>query len=165
MVPWNRIWQQFFHPMHFDTRNLNLFKMAGINVFFRLFVNLPFYPRYVCILRVNKRCLVILWYHPRCLPHSWPHEISLWATIATHLRSKMVENAWKQVFDDTYPIMSHSTHKYVLCANKCCSIILWYHLRCLLYSWPHIVTLWPTIATHLWAKMAQNGWKQVLDNT
>jgi hypothetical protein len=46
-----------------------------------------------------------------------------------------------------------------------CSIILWYHPRCLLHSWSHIVTLWATIATHKWAKIAENGWKQTFDNT
>jgi hypothetical protein len=60
---------------------------------------------------------------------------------------------------------SYSTHNYVLWANKLCSIILWYHPRCLLHSWPHTVTLQATIALHLWAKMAKNGWKQVFDDT
>jgi hypothetical protein len=62
-------------------------------------------------------------------------------------------------------LTSYSTHKYVLWANKWCSIILCYHSRCLLHSWSQIVTPWATIATHLWANMAKNGWKQVLDKT
>jgi hypothetical protein len=61
-------------------------------------------------------------------------------------------------------ITSYSIHKYVLWANKWCSIILGYHPRCLLH-WPHIVTLWATIATHLWAKMIKNEWKQVFDDS
>ena len=56
-------------------------------------------------------------------------------------------------------IISYSIHKSVLWSNKWCSIILWYQPRCLLHWWPHIVTLWATIATHLWPKMAENGWK------
>jgi hypothetical protein len=62
-------------------------------------------------------------------------------------------------------ITSYFIHKYVLWANKWCSIILWYHPRCLLHSWPNIVTLWATIATHLWEKMIKNEWKQVFDNS
>jgi hypothetical protein len=49
--------------------------------------------------------------------------------------------------------------------RKWCSTLLWYHLRCLLHLWPQIVTQWATIATHLWAKMAENGWKQFFDDT
>jgi hypothetical protein len=55
----------------------------------------------------------------------------------------------------------YSTHKYVLWANEWCSVILFYYPRFLLHSWPHIVTLWATIATHLWAKMAENGLKTI----
>jgi hypothetical protein len=46
-------------------------------------------------------------------------------------------------------ITSYSTDKSVLWANKWCSIILWYQPKCLLHSWPHVVTLWATIAIHL----------------
>jgi hypothetical protein len=67
-----------------------------------IFTNLPFHPMYVYAFRVNKWCLVILCYHSRCLLHSWPHIVTLWATIATHLWAKMAENGWKQVFDNTY---------------------------------------------------------------
>jgi len=62
-------------------------------------------------------------------------------------------------------ITSYSTHIHVLWAKELCSVILWYHLWCLLPSWPHIVILWATIATHLLAKMKENGWKQVFDDT
>ena len=31
--------------------------------------------------------------------------------------------------------------------------------------WPHIDTLWATTATQLWAKMAENGSKQVFDDS
>jgi hypothetical protein len=72
---------------------------------------------------------------------------------------------WKQVLTILTTITSFSTHKYVLWANKGCSIILWYHPRCLLHSWSNIVTIWANIATHLWPKMAENGWKQVFDDT
>ena len=34
--------------------------------------------------------------------HLWPHRVTLWATIATHLWAKMAENGSKQVYDDTY---------------------------------------------------------------
>jgi hypothetical protein len=74
----------------------------------------------------------------------------------------MVQNRFLTIL---ISISSYSTHKYVLWANKGCSIIIWYHPRCLLHSWPHIVTLWATITTHLLAKMAENGWKQVFDIT
>ena len=117
------------------------------------------------MLRVNKWCLVILWYHPRCLLHSWPHVTTLWATIATHLWPKRAENGWKQVLTILNSITSYSTHKSVLWANEWCSIILWYHPWCLLHSWPHIVTLWATVSTHLWSKMAENSWKQVFGDT
>ena len=72
------------------------------NCFFFFFANLPSYPRYVCILRVNKWCLVILWYHPRWLQHIWPYIFTLWATTATQLWSKMAKNGLKQVFDNKY---------------------------------------------------------------
>jgi hypothetical protein len=75
------------------------------------------------------------------------------------------KNGWKQVFYDTYLHNSYSTHNSVIWANEWYSIILGYHPRCLLHSWPHIVTLESTIATHLWEKRAKNGWKQVFDDT
>jgi hypothetical protein len=59
---------------------------------------------------------------------------------------------------------SYFTHKYVLWANKGCSIILWYHPWSLLYSWPIVITLWATIATHLGQKMAENDWKPFFDD-
>jgi hypothetical protein len=34
--------------------------------------------------------------------HSWPHRVTLWAIIATHLWAKMLKNGSKQVYDDTY---------------------------------------------------------------
>jgi hypothetical protein len=34
--------------------------------------------------------------------HSWPHRVTLWATITTHLWAKMAENGSEQVYDDTY---------------------------------------------------------------
>jgi hypothetical protein len=34
--------------------------------------------------------------------HSRPYRVTLWATIASHLWAKMVENGSKQVYDDTY---------------------------------------------------------------
>jgi hypothetical protein len=169
----------------------------------------------------NKWCSVILWYLETCILHSWPQIVTLWATIAIHLRTKIAENGWKQVFDDihfrnhlfctqicslsqwvvfnyplvspkvlttlrtlhSYPIAHHShsfvnkngrkrsnrflmsltsqtsysTHKFVLWFNGWCSNILWYHPRWLLYSWPHRVTLWATLATHLWTKIVENG--------
>jgi hypothetical protein len=46
----------------------------------------------------------------------------------------------KHVLDNAYSITSYSIHKYVLWSNEWCSIILWYHTRCLLHSWPDIVT-------------------------
>jgi hypothetical protein len=67
-----------------------------------IFTNLPFHPRYIYVFRVNKWCLVKQWYHSRCLLHSWPHIVTLWATIATHLGAKIAENGWKLVFDNTY---------------------------------------------------------------
>ena len=54
---------------------------------------------------------------------------------------------------------SYSIHKYVLRANWWCSVILWYHLRCLLHSWPYIVTPLMTIVTHLKATIGEKGWK------
>jgi hypothetical protein len=79
----------------------------------------------------------------------------------------MAKNGWKQVFDDTYlpNLLFYTQKKYVIWANQWCWNILGYLQRCLLHSWPHIVTLWATIGTHLWAKMAENGWKQVFDDT
>ena len=62
-------------------------------------------------------------------------------------------------------ITSYSTHKSVLWANEWCFFVLWYHPRCLLHSWPYIVTLWATIAIHLWAQMTKSCWKQVFDDT
>ena len=52
-----------------------------------------------------------------------------------------------------------------LWANRWYSVILWYHPKCLLHLWPQISTLWATIATHLRAEMAENGWKQIFDDT
>jgi hypothetical protein len=175
------------------------------------------YSTHKYILCTNEWCSIILWYHLKDLHHSWPQIITLKATIATHLLSKLAKNGWKQVIDDTYfhnllfytqiclmgqlvvfsyPVVSlkvpttlvtlnyypmshhshsfkvkklaklaengwkkffddtsktsYSTHKYVLWANKWCSIILRYHPICLLHSQPHIVSLWATIAIQLW---------------
>ena len=74
----------------------------------------------------------------------------------------MVQNKFLTIL---ISITSYSTHKYVLWAKKGCSNILYYHPRFLLHSWPHIVTLWTTIATHLWEKMAEKSWKQVFVDT
>jgi hypothetical protein len=51
--------------------------------------------------------------YPRCLLHSWPQIVTLWATITTQLRAKMAENGWKQVFDDTY------LHNLLFYTQKC----------------------------------------------
>jgi hypothetical protein len=61
----------------------------------------------------------------------------------------MVENRFLTILTS---LTSCSTHKSVLWANKWYSIILWFHPRRLLNSWPHKITLWAIIATHLWAK-------------
>jgi hypothetical protein len=118
--------------------------------------NLLFYIQ-ICSMG-NKWCSAILSYHPRCLLHSRPHLVNLWATIATREQKwpKMVQNSFLTKIPT---ITSYSTHKYVLWANEWCSIIPWYCPRYLLHLWPHINTLWATIATPLWAKMAKNGWK------
>jgi hypothetical protein len=89
----------------------------------------------------NRLCSIILWYHPRCLLHLWPKVITQWATIATDLWAtwlKMVENRLLTILSS---LTSYFTHKYVLWANKWCSIILWYHPRWLQtlvtpYSYP-----------------------------
>jgi hypothetical protein len=90
----------------------------------------------------NEWWSFILWYHTRCLLHSWPHTVTLWATIATHFSAKIAKNGFKKSMFLTMltSITSYSIHKYVLWANKWCSNILWYHTRCLLHSWPDIVT-------------------------
>ena len=74
---------------------------------------------------------------------------------------KIAENSWKQVFDDTY------LHN-LLFQTQICSMG-----QQVLFDYPmvspkvpttlktHIFTLWATIATHLWAEMAENDWKQV----
>jgi hypothetical protein len=61
-------------------------------------------------------------------------------------------------------ITSYSTNKYVLWANKWCSVIQWYQPRCLLHLWPNTVTLWATIAIHLWPNTVQYGWKTCFDD-
>jgi hypothetical protein len=81
----------------------------------------------------------------------------------SHSWTKMAENSWNMFLIILTSETSCSTHKYVLWANKWCSICIWYHPRCLLHSQPHIVTLWATIATHFWAKMVENGWKHVFN--
>jgi ATP-dependent helicase/DNAse subunit B len=73
-----------------------------------------------------------------------------------HSHSFVTKNGQKRL-KNMYLVMStsitsYSIHGYVLRANKWCSIIL-------KPSWPHIVTLWATLATHLWTKMVKNGWK------
>ena len=122
------------------------------------------YSKYKYVLWA-KWCSIILGYHPTCLLYSWPHIVTLWATIVTHLWAKMAENGSEQVFDNAYLQNPYSTHKSFPWATEWCSIILWYHPRCLLHSWPHIITLWAILATHLKAKMAKNGWKQIFDDT
>ena len=77
----------------------------------------------------------------------------------------MAENDWKLDLRILTSITFYSTHKYVLWANEGYSTILWYHPRCLVHSRPHKVTLWATIATNLWLKMAKIRWKQVFDDT
>jgi hypothetical protein len=108
-------------------------------------------------------CLIILWYHPRCKLHSWPHIVTLCATIATNLS----ENCWKHVLTILTFITYFFTHKSLLWVKKWCLIILWYHPRYVLHLWLQIVALWATISitTHLLAKMAKNGSKQVFDDT
>jgi hypothetical protein len=44
-------------------------------------------------------------------------------------------------------VTSYSTHTIVLWANQWCPVIPYYHLRCFLHSWPHIVTLWAILDT------------------
>jgi hypothetical protein len=68
--------------------------------------------------------------------------------------ARMVENRFSTILTS---LTSYSTYKYVLQANKSYGIIQ--------HSWLQIVTLWATISTYLWAKMAKNGWKQVFHNT
>ena len=115
------------------------------------------YSTYKYVLWANKWCSIVLWYYPRCLLHSQLHIVTIWATIATHLSAKMAKNGWKQVSDDTY-------FQNLLFYTKICSIILWYHPRCILYSWPYIVTLSVTLDTHFWAKMVEYGWKMCFDD-
>jgi hypothetical protein len=71
----------------------------------------------------------------RVTPYSYP--------MGHHSHSFVIKNRrkWFKTSLSFYFI-----HKSVLWANKWCSIILWYHRRCLLHSWPYIVTLWATIA-------------------
>jgi hypothetical protein len=194
------------------------------NWFLTILTSISSYSIHKFVLWSNEWCSIILCYQPRCLLHSWPHIVTLWAILATQLWAKMAENGLKQVFDDTYlhmfffyteicsmgqqvvfnypmlspkmpttlvtpnsypmghyslslvskngrkrlktgflmiltSITSYSTHKSVLWANECCSIILWYHPRCLLQSWPHLVTLWATIASicdQKWPKTVEN---------
>jgi hypothetical protein len=71
----------------------------------------------------------------------------------------------KHIFDNAYLYnLLFYTQIYILWSNQWCSIILWYHQRGLLHSWSLIVNLRATIATYLWAKLAKNGWKQVIDD-
>jgi hypothetical protein len=107
-------------------------------------------------------CSAIVWYHPRYLIHLRPHVVTVWATIGTDLWAKMAENSFLTKIPT---ITSYSTQKYVQWADEWCSFILWYYPRCLLHLWPHIVTLWASIATRLWAKMAKNGWKLDFEDT
>jgi hypothetical protein len=68
---------------------------------------------------------VIVWYYLRCLVHSRPYMVTLWATIATQLREIMAKNGWKNMFFTMLTFVNfYSTHRYSLWANEWCSIIL-----------------------------------------
>jgi hypothetical protein len=56
-------------------------------------------------------------------------------------------------------ITSYSTHNIILWAKGWCPVILWYHSWYCLPSWPHMITIWATIAPHLWPKMAKSCWQ------
>jgi hypothetical protein len=64
-----------------------------------------------------------------------PLIITLWANIATHLLVKIAqkkdENRFLMISTSK---TSYSKLKYVIWANKWCSIILGYHQKCLLHS-------------------------------
>jgi hypothetical protein len=88
---------------------------------------------------------------PIYLPYGPPEPL-----ICEQKWSKTVENRFLMILTS---MTSYSTHMYVLWANMWCSIILRYYPRCQLDSKPHKDTLWATIATHLWPKIAKNCWK------
>ena len=138
----------------------NGWKLVFDNTYFQ---NLLFYPQ-IC-----SMCQQLLFNYPMVSPKVLatlltPY-ITLWATISTYLWAKMAKNGWKQVFDNTclHNILFYT--QICLWANRWYSVILWYHPKCLLHLWPQISTLWATIATHLRAEMAENGWKQIFDDT
>jgi hypothetical protein len=77
----------------------------------------------------------------------------------------MAKNGWKQDFDNTYNL-NLLFHTQICSIGK--QVVLNYPMvspkvpATLVF---HIFTLWATIATQLWAKIAKNGWKQVFDDT
>jgi hypothetical protein len=111
------------------------------NNFLTMLTSKTSYSTHKYVLSDNEWCSVIIWYYPRYLLHSRPYIVTLWATTATQLRAKMAKKCLKNMFFTMLTFVNfYCTHKYGLWANEGCSVILWYHLRCLLHSWPNIVT-------------------------
>ena len=96
---------------------------------------------------------------PMWLLHSWPHIVTLQATIATRLWAEMAENCWKQVFSDTY-LHNFFFHTQISSLGR--QVVFNYPMLSPKVSTTLVI---PNSYPHLWAKMAKNGWKQVLDDT
>jgi hypothetical protein len=114
------------------------------NLFSMMLTSITSFSTHKYVLWANTLWSITLWYHPRCLLQSWPHIVTLWATIL-HSHSFVSKNSWKSlknmILTMLTSITSYSTDKYVLWANEWCSVVLWYQPRCLLISWPYIVPL------------------------
>jgi hypothetical protein len=148
------------HPSHsFVSKNGR--KTVG-NRFLTILTSPISYSTHKSVVWANKWCSIIVQYHPiLSILYSWLFYNYPMSHHSHSFVSKNGQNGWKQVFDNNY-LLNLLFHIQV------CSMgqqVIWYHPRCLLHSWLQIVTLWATISTHLWAKMAENGWKQVFDNT
>jgi hypothetical protein len=107
------------------------------NMFLTMLTSITSYSIHKYVLWANKWCSIILWYHTRCLLHSWPD-------IVTHCHSHSFVSINGQKWLKHVLLMLNTNMFYGPMSGF--SIILKYHPNCLLQSWPNIFTLWATIA-------------------
>ena len=114
-------------------------------LFFAILTSLTTYSTHNILLWATEWCPVILWYTPWFSLHSWPYVVTLWATIAAHLRPKMAKNHRKMCFwlklfyRPLYGVqLSHDIPHDAF--------------------YTHIVTLCAMITIHPWPKMTKNNW-------
>jgi hypothetical protein len=84
-------------------------------LFLAICTSITFYSAHTFVLRANQWCLFILWYHPWCSLHSWPHILTPWAMITTHPSPKMAKDCWKTSFlaIEITPMTGTTSHNFL----------------------------------------------------